>query len=433
MPDPPLGTGSAVFAGGGAAHMTGPNALFVNPAALSIADGFQAEAGMMGLEAGFSPYFLYGASAGEHAAFALGYYYDGRVDPVAGGPARQGMIGGGSWDLDPATSLGLSVRTEGTGLGVGRDGFGVDIDAGLLWRPRESLWTGLAVRNLEQSGVGREPAGYETHRSYLAALGLRVPACDVLGIRLVDPDAFYEFRTEGFPPGNFVHAFSLSSNFTPGGKLGLRGTLLAPDAGQPGFALGVFLNFPAGKAGIVGGYVYDSGAGEATAGGHEPSHSLSLNFRLGADRDRFPPVVEVRADKLVLIPDSTGAVQVFFRLTASDRTMVKGWTESDERGGGPAQASHAEDGLRGYGQRFQEGRIQDWKLAVRAVGSGGQAGAPVKTYQGRDLPPKIIRWDGSDEAGNPAPYGFYAFRLSARDMSGNESFTVWQLLEIRAP
>jgi hypothetical protein len=60
-------------------------------------------------------------------------------------------------------------------------------------------------------------------------------------------------------------------------------------------------------------------------------------------------------------------------------------------------------------------------------------GAEVKAYQGKDLPPRVIRWQAEDEAGRSLPPGFYAFRLSARDPEGNSGATAWQLVEIRAP
>lgn len=423
-----MGTGSASFGGGGVAHIQGPNAVFTNPAAISITDGFQVESGMMGFSSGLSPYFLFGSNAGEHNAYSLGYFFDDRVSPVKSGPARQGLVAGGSWDLDMKTSLGMAMHSVGTGLGVGLDGFGIDLDAGAMYRPTNLLWTGLAVHNLGESGVGQYPTGYEVRRSYLASMGLRKTGYQFLGILFHEPNFYYELRGNEIPPSGFGQAVSLASNFMPGGKLGLRATYIIPQKAQPGFALGMFLNIPAGMGSIVGGYTFDSGGGEDVFGEFSPSHSLSINIRWGAERDRFPPQVEIQADKLIVSQDSSGDRPVFFRLMAKDKTMVSEVGDGAATVGGGTPDS--EGGLRNFGHKVMAGRISDWKLEVAAVETGGQIGAQVKLFQGRDLPPKMIRWDGVDGNGKLLSPGLYAFRLCAKDMVGNEGVTVWQMLEL---
>ena len=54
LPELPQGPGSASFAGGGTGHSSGVNSVFDNPAALSVRDVLQTEAGFMGLAAGVS-------------------------------------------------------------------------------------------------------------------------------------------------------------------------------------------------------------------------------------------------------------------------------------------------------------------------------------------------------------------------------------------
>ena len=433
MPEPPQGTGSAAFSGGGVAHLGGPNAVFSNPAALSISDGFQAEAGMMGLASGVSPYFLYGSGVGDHAAYAMGYFFDERVDPATSGPARQGLIAGGSWEVGPKVSLGLAVHSAGTGEGVGLEGFGIDMDAGILYRPRQRWWMGFTSHNLQESGVGHEPEGYRSRRNYMAAFGLRTSVMDVWKLRLRDPDIFYELRLPRFPAMPSAHALSVGSSFLPGGTISLRGTVLVPDGHDPGFAVGAFLLFPAGAASILGGYTFDTGAGESMLGGKTPSHSLSLNLRVGALGDNFPPVVEVKADQQVVEVDSADGVLVHFRLTASDKTVVASGGEAEEKGIKGRSLDNYEGGMRDYGRPFEEGPIKDWKLMVRAVSSSGKAGPQVKAFAGMDLPPRIIRWDAKNEAGKVVAPGMYAFAFSARDYSGNEGVTHWQLLDLKVP
>jgi hypothetical protein len=430
LPEPPMGTGASSFSGGGVAFMGGPNAIFTNPAALAIPDGVQTEAGMMGLSEGLFPYFLFGSSGSAHTHYALGYFFDGRVDPLKGGPSRQGMVAGGSWEVDSKASLGVSVHSQGTGSGLGQTGLGVDVDAGALFRPIKVLWLGLALRNLEESGVGPSPSGYRTRRSYLGAVGLRTTRYDFLGIRFQDPHTFYDFRMAGFPPTGMTHSVTAGSSFMPGGRLGFRISALFPQGGQAGFAIGTFTNFPAGRTSTMVGYTFDSGAGDGVIGEHTATHSLSVNFRMGGNRDHFPPLVEVKADKLVLNSNEAGDVSVNFRLMVRDKTLVSRKIANENREEQGGEKHPVELGLLGYGRQLEEGRIRNWKLLISTVDTQGKIGKQAKVFVGKDLPPRLIHWDGRDDFGQTMTPGIYAFQLSAEDLASNRSVTVWQLLDL---
>jgi hypothetical protein len=234
----------------------------------------------------------------------------------------------------------------------------------------------------------------------------------------------------------------MASGFTPGGKLGIRGTFLLPHGGVPGFALGSFLTLPAGRGAMVCGYTFHAGGFEET-GEAAASHSISINFRLGSKLDPLPPVVDVRADRTLLQggeadpadmgTDAAGADRVHFRLSASDKTYVPGHLDGEGgresgRGGVWAGRKASLDESRA----MAEGRIREWTLVIRAVGANGVAGAEVKTFHGKDLPPRVIRWQPVDAENGPLPPGFYAFRFDAVDLAGNKGVTSWQLLEIGA-
>ncbi|MDQ3002408.1 MAG: hypothetical protein M3Y08_14255, partial [Fibrobacterota bacterium] len=112
----PLGTGSASFAGGGAGYSSGLNSVFGNPATLAIRDEFQVETGMMGMAAGFSPYFLFGSRAAAKSSYAMGYFHDARAgNPEDPAPPRQGIIAGVSWEALPWAVFGASAQSVGTG------------------------------------------------------------------------------------------------------------------------------------------------------------------------------------------------------------------------------------------------------------------------------------------------------------------------------
>lgn len=429
LPDPPLGTSSASFAGGGVAHAAGVGSLFDNPAALSVHDAFQAEAGMMGIAAGLSPYFLFGAPAGESASYGLGYWYDARPgDPDAPMPDRQGLVAGMACDASPWASLGATLKTTGTGEGIGSEGFGIDADLGAQLRPWRAGWVGLVLRNALGSGVGQEPAGFRTHRSYGASIGTGVPALKFAGLTLRDPDAYYELRSQGLPPAPRVaHAFSLASAFLPGGRIGFRGTLaLAPES-ETGYAWATFLNLPMGNGAVIAAYVFHAGGARETGEGGI-SHSVSVNFRMGGRLDPLPPAVEATADKASLpAGDSAG---VHFHLSASDLAYVHGKAENPEaEGRGWAGRQAPLDA----GRSLAPGRIRAWTLSIRSTGADGLAGPAVREYRGKDLPPRVIFWQADDAAGRKLPAGFYAFRMEAEDAAGNSTASAWQLLRLAPP
>ena len=53
----------------------------------------------------------------------------------------------------------------------------------------------------------------------------------------------------------------------------------------------------------------------------------------------------------------------------------------------------------------------------------------MKVFEGKDMPPRLIRWEGKDEAGKETLPGLYAFRFSARNLQDREASTTWQLME----
>ncbi len=429
LPELPLGTASASFAGGGSAHAAGVGSIFVNPAALSVHDAFQAESGLMGIGAGPSPYVLFGAPAGEQASYALGYWYDARPgDPASPQAPRQGLVAGAAWEGLSWASAGAMIKSAGTGDGIGRDGFGIDADAGALLRPWKAAWLGLVLHDAMESGVGQEPNGFRTHRSYGISLGTGLTGFRWAGIDFHDPDAYYELRSQGLlPEDRMTHAFSAAAAFFPGGRLGFRGTVALPQEGSTGFAFGTFLNLPLGDGALVAAYVIHIGD-NAEKGEGEASHSLSLNFRMGGRLDPLPPSVEVTADKLSLFPgDSAGEI---FRLSARDLTYIHGRSESpaaepEGRWGGRQPALDE-------GRSLAEGRIRAWSLSICGTSQDGLAGPPLKTFKGRELPPRAIRWDLDNDSGGKLPVGFYAYRLEAEDAAGNTAVTAWQLVRIEA-
>jgi hypothetical protein len=165
-------------------------------------------------------------------------------------------------------------------------------------------------------------------------------------------------------------------------------------------------------------------------GEHTATHSLSVNFRMGGNRDHFPPVIEVKADKLLLDSDEKGEISVHFHLWVRDKTLVSKKIANENREEISTEKHPVELGLLGYGRQLEEGRIRNWKLAISTVDSIGRMGKQVKAFEGKDLPPRLIHWDGRDNFGQPLAQAIYAFQLSAEDLAGNRSVTVGQLLDL---
>lgn len=416
---PPEGTGTAAFGGGGAAAIAGVDALFVNPAALTVNSELESEAGMMAFSEGLSPYALFGAPMRADAAYALGYTFDRRGFSSSSGQAHQGLIGGGSWtfaqgmpgDALQSASLGGAVHTQGT-----ESALGVDVDAGAAARAWNWAVFGLSARNLLASGVGQKPEGYRTRASYLASAGWRKASLPIWRFRLYEPDAFYELRAADWPPSGLVHAFSAGTAVMQGGALGLRGTWLLPQSAAPSFAAGLFLRLPVGREVMTFGYAFSS----AGANGM-PSHAFSLKLEFDGRADKLAPRVAVIADKATVVPGGdAGAGWVHFRVSAEDRDAETPQAERPERL--PFKRGEAEVNA--------IGRLREWTLAICAVDSGGRARDTVRLFQGRDLPPRLIRWDGRGDSGAALPRGYYAYRLSAEDAAGNRGVTAWQLVQV---
>jgi hypothetical protein len=417
LPRANLGTHAASFAGGGVAEASGVNALFVNPGALSLPVGHQMELGFMGFTGSVSPYFLYGSRTGN-SNYALGGYVDSRNSTLE--DARHGVLAGVALDALPWLTLGGAARGTGSGF-IG--GFGVDLDAGGSMRPSTWAVVGASARNLLESGVGQQPGGYRTRRDYTLAAGARAPSAAWWWVKLRDPSAHYEFEAGGILPFEFTHIFSLGTGLGSDGKVSVRATGRLPQGGTPTYALGIFMDLAMGGHGVDCGYAVDAADQSGAAWQAGASHSVSLNFQVAGRRDRTPPQVSVRADRLLLMPSGPqGAGLIHFRLWAADGREMSPSLE------GPGLGDDPEAGL-----SQERGQLRDWELEIRATGPQGSVGEPVKTYQGRDLPPRLIRWEGRDESGRSLAQGLYAFRLAARDRVGNRGVTPWQLIEITSP
>jgi hypothetical protein len=245
------------------------------------------------------------------------------------------------------------------------------------------------------------------------------------------PDASYEFRADGLRPSGYSHIFSAGAGFTPSGALSLRTSLRLPHVGSAEVALGGDLDLALGAGGLRCGYAFSS-AGVAT-GVAAPTHSLSVHFAFGTRLDRQPPWVSVKADRVFLDSSAPGRDRVHFRLLAADRNATSDGSESGEEfvplDAGPDGEARAPGSL-GEAEAGGRGELKAWTLAILATRRDGGKGLPVKVFAGKDLPPRLIRWDGRDEKGATVMPGFYAYRLEAEDKSGNRAETAWQLVEV---
>jgi hypothetical protein len=98
----------------------------------------------------------------------------------------------------------------------------------------------------------------------------------------------------------------------------------------------------------------------------------------------------------------------------------------------PGEKGWGETKAPGDGESGGRGELKVWTLSICEAGPSGMDRRPVRKFEGKDLPPRVIRWDGRNDRGKPLAPGFYAFRLSAEDKAGNKAATAWQLIELGA-
>ena len=128
-------------------------------------------------------------------------------------------------------------------------------------------------------------------------------------------------------------------------------------------------------------------------------HSLGVGFTLGVFNDVTPPQIFVKVDRSIiyLYNDTHPNKDIHFNLSAKD----------------------------------DKSNIKLWHLVICATNKDLTPKNVVKSFSGKNLPPKVLLWQGRGTDRERLPKGIYTYRLIVADMSKNISKTEWQLIEIQ--
>jgi hypothetical protein len=126
--------------------------------------------------------------------------------------------------------------------------------------------------------------------------------------------------------------------------------------------------------------------------------AFSLDLHFSIYMDKTPPAISVKEDIGVLVPSSNSDSQnVFFKLFAEDN----------------------------------ESPIDTWHFVICTTNSRGESQKAIRSFSGKGLPPRVIKWDGRDSYKSLLGAGLYTFRLVVTDIAGNMTQTKWQTIEVR--
>ncbi len=397
FPSPEIGTESQAHAGGGTALEGGLHSLWTNPAGLNIVDGSEWEIGSMGVNEGFSPYAWYGSHALERSSYALGYFRDTRL-----GPNYQGLIG--AFTLTPISWWTGGVTVLNTVVG---EDFGIDMNAGLILRAGEHWRLGGDIKNIFQQGYGREPEGYASERK--VSFGLAYLKDDLAWGNINGLTMSYDFKIYGWNqtgdilPKDFSHVFSLDLELNPQKNMALHVASVLPqqDFSKDLKIMGGF-NVMFGIKQHQLGLDYaiaDKAKNNTGFGPNHYSHSLSIHRQPKQAPRVEPPKIFAKTDQSTFTLSKLTEAPLHFFL----------WAEN---------SAHP---------------ITHWSLLICHSDSNGVLGDTVRYFEGKELPPRFVAWDGLDERGQLLNAGYYAFSFIAKNSGGRESKTLWQFIELILP
>jgi hypothetical protein len=388
-PDAPVAVPTLALGHGGASTREGISGMLHNPATLRWAGGAQGEVGLIDLSSDLSPYAIGGYQIPGGAAGAFGgfrYLVDGYP--------YQGIVGGFSWGMGEDFSVGFGV----TGAFAKGD-FGADGHAGLWYRIGVGSEMGFWVRNVMASGVGEVPEGLASERAMGFGFGTSYEELGYWRLKVREVGLHYDFSTVEISPQGWRHAVSGQAWLPPSGSLGLLfGLSLDGYHPLPEFAYGFGLRLPFGGGGVRLTYaIAPSMAMDSLKSG--TSQSISLRYEVGRQVDVLSPRVHIEAMPARVWVDSVNVLGLYFKLAVDD----------------------------------PDGQPATWDLQILRTDSTGHLGSPVRRFQGKELPPRLIRWSGDDSDNQPLPAGLYAYRFSATDKAGHLTTAPLGVVELAVP
>lgn len=377
--DKAIGIQNLSFSGGGNVVESGVNSLFSNPAGLKIQTGQHLQLGVLNLSRGFSPVAAFGQRVSENITYTMGYFRDNSrgLDSL-----HQGVIGGFALSPGSYFSLGATIFSHAI-----NEDIGADMNVGVIYHPYQWIRTGVTVKNLNESLLGGTQSGYETKRKFSAAVGLW-PGNTISG--------YYDIISTRLIPTRTSHITSLMMDIGHRNKVEITGSCkLDMMEAELSAGIGVQLGFR-NELNLFG-LSYSIAGIPIQSYNKELVQAFSLDLYFAVFSDMKPPIISAKEDFGILRPSSPSDSQyAYFKLSAKDA----------------------------------ESAVETWHFVICTTNQARESQEVIRSFSGKGLPPKVIKWDGRDSYKKLLEPGYYAYRLIVNDIEGNLTHTRWQIIEI---
>lgn len=375
----PKGFWAQAFSDGGYAVSGDPEVLWRNPAGLISPTGMSSAVGFNNLTSGFYPYAVFLHAPQEKITYALGFSWD-----AADTLSHRQITGGFSTELFPHILLGSTVVTQAVDGEVG-----LDLHVGFLWQTFSWLHTAGAVEYVTESPVGDIDNDMMGSRVWHGAVQIKpVPYIS----------ANYDYNLPANTTISASHGLGLELALSRNQLVSIYPSIRVPQDSMEKAILGIGMMMKGKWDGRSLGFRY--GLTGIAMGDFEQDvvHSLSFFGSLGYQVDKKKPYVWVMT-RTGMMQHTAQLSQPFLDFELEARDDVSG--------------------------------IASWRLVICGTSTNTEPTEIIRTYTGRGLPPRTIRFDGRSSSGDLLPPGVYTYRLIATDKASNEADTRWQLVEIR--
>ncbi|MBF0432332.1 MAG: hypothetical protein HQK83_13690 [Fibrobacteria bacterium] len=380
-------TQKLAFSGGGHAELSGMRAFLTNPACMQISEGHEIQLGLTDIMYHVSPVLLYGQRVSDIVSYGLGYnsYRDQDNESV-----YHNVKGGFSFGIGPYLTVGTVFFSQYVEQSE-KNGFGTDVNVGAIYKFGNYFWTGLSANNIFESEIGEANDGFSSLREF--AFGLNMFPVGYVSL-------YYDYLLEGLEFPNADHVFSLKGKVGKAGKLGIIGSYKIETQGEEEstHSIGIGGQFDTWIQQNLYGISYSITGLPFGFYNTDIIQEISLDARFGLFRDDKAPRISVSDDVGLIKPSASPDSQVvFFKLYVED----------------------------------EKSPIASWHLAICNTNQKSKAEAIIKSFAGKGMPPKVIKWNGRDSGRELLTPGIYTYRLIVTDKAGNESHTRWQMIEVR--
>jgi len=369
------------LSGGGIGDVSGLNSVFINPAGLVIERGAEFYFGTTDISKGIPPLLIIGKRANETSSYAFTFF---RTENKGPDSIFQGIMGSFAINSGRYFSIGAEVFTK-----ILDGKYTVDLNSGIQYSLGNKFRIGLRVNNISESDIGHKEDNIMLERSYGA--GLTADPFHKLRIYydLISPEMDFEKASHTgaykITFGN-VNSFSVFNSFRVN---------TFKDA-ELFTGIGLVFKTRISKNRI--GFSYSLGGLPINHSNSDIIQAVSVNWSINLFQDSKKPYAFV-SDRYGYITPSKDTLtrEAYFKLEAGD----------------------------------DDSPVSTWHFVICDVNEYGEAKQILRSFSGKGLPPKFIKWGGRDSFQNLVPKGFYTYRLIVQDKQGNLTKTRWQLIEMR--